>query len=195
MKVIKMDGDYYHATIPENIHMQTLRQCIILGIISEVDRDQFFIGCVGKAKDKSKRAIPAIGKNGEVIPPKKVVNIRLSASETVSTEDINAATKVSYRPMLIPVTKDGTFDHYISNNVPEGTIVHGGTLYADGKPVNFPSHRGEVLEFNGESLEIGDTSDNPNEVIEWFSVAGKLVCSRNIVNNITIAELSAQDLL
>lgn len=72
--------------------------------------------------------------------------------------------------------------------IPEEPLIETfGTLYADGipqaNPVR-PTFGGDIPQYKGGTITIGDTAEDPAYAIHWVRTNGMLVCDRNILINL-----------
>lgn len=75
----------------------------------------------------------------------------------------------NYRPMLTPLDKEGNLLVGFRKHNPNGTILHGGTLYMGG----IPQRQIDPAFFNGETITIGETIEGLE--LTWLVWDGKMI--------------------
>lgn len=114
---------------------------------------------------------------------RKVVNV-IHKTETVSQRLEKVPMESNhfcyYRPMLIPLNKDLTFDNRLTD-IKDGTLVSGYTIRMNGTQLSIPKSYDNVPEFKSGKVELADTSGDISADIPWMHWRGALISAKPLV--------------
>ena len=109
------------------------------------------------------------------------------------------AANIGYRPVLIPLDPDTLEPRpSVFMGRQDGDCFRMGSLYMDGTALSNPKNavpEGDIPDYvPGTNLQIGESSENPNEWITWIKVGDVLIADRNLIKNISWEDLDSMDL-
>lgn len=165
MQIIQMDGDYYGVVLPYRTHWDQVPRSLC--------SKRFFFQRKTFASASTHLEVLLATKHGEV---NGLVTIR----EEDRLQMSHLTEKIGYLcPMLLPLDTNGFFDASVQGDMPNGTIVTGGSFYINEKklPISKPRRMKEEDKFS-----IGDTTGDPDYDIQWVWVNGCMVCIDEFVS-------------
>lgn len=154
MRTVKIDGDLFGLTIPEEADLTQMAIEADCGN-TPIDMTYFLNSSYSFLSDEHTIWLG--------LPENRGICMHINFDGKV---DGNGSLKFSFRPVLIPLTSDGIPDIRSADENPDYEFSSGGSVYIDGQSIQMPwEPRSLAL------LEIGDTSDFP---MTWMWYNGKL---------------------
>ena len=165
MKIVEIEGFQYELTIPNYLEWLCLCQ-------------ELYQQNEEAAKEIMKNGIIGIGRHGYDYGVLKG-DLSYNSQITVTVHDLEDwKDEIYWQPVLYPIKEDGSPDWYFKR-IKDGTVVSGGTIYVDEKPILVKDGITDMFT----TIRLGDTDEI--EALQWYVSDWKLFSKEPLASAVT----------
>lgn len=187
LKLKQIDGDYFALSVPPRSWWHRVRELVPEGTqFEDFFRDDEWEDFNFATYERTGVSLVIKGSSGK--PPLEPTFAEIYFDKRTKTTP-NLA-KLGWRPMLLPMTKDGEPIYDSFGGLPNGAMLKGGSFLVNGMAM---PPGGGYCEIGGTTVTIGDTNDE-TAPLEWILWDGALICNR-LLGKMDISKFLQNDLI